>query len=193
MSFYRNVLLAAAFVPAVILSIPKGNPSDQSQPVTNYRNSEIQYRKIAEPTSQSPITPEDYEIAVWQALGSRGVAPLREVEGYNPVILTEALMETESGRGHYDQGGMVKRGGSGEVGIMQVMPYIGEAACGMSVEELAVLDNNVECGMIYLSDALVTCRGNVEGALTNYHRGSSGQCMPSYYSEDVLKNYRYMD
>ena|SRR3989344_2496243 len=205
MRFYRNILIAAALIPAAALTLPlpypRGNNDEQPRKEIQYNKimpSERQYRKfIQEPAASPTSTPipemADYQLALWHALGTKGVAPLREVDGYNPVILAEALMETESTRNHYDPDGSVKRGGSGEIGIVQILPSTGEAACGMSADELMGIQNNVACGMIYLSDALVTCKGNVIGALTNYNRGSSGQCVTSGYSETVLKNYELID
>ena len=146
MKFYRNLLIAAALIPAAALTLPlpysrdKNNDERPRKEIQYSRimPSEKQYRKfIQEPTpspTPTPVPLEGYQLALWQALGTKGVAPLREVDGYNPVILAEALMETESRRNHYDSDGSVKRGGSGEIGIVQILPSTGEAACGMSAD-----------------------------------------------------------
>lgn len=210
MNFYRNALIAAACIPAAIISIPFANGGNRSPTIleiskpgyniTNYKGmpSEDRYRKLIRETEAptqvptplpTPTSLKDYELAISEALNIKGAAPLMAVEGYDPSRLLEAIMETESRRNHYEAPGVVKRGGSGEVGIMQILPSTGNAACDMSVEELMSMDNNVECGTLYFSDALVTCQGSVIGALTNYNRGSSGNCQPGDYSQKVLQNY----
>ena len=202
MTFYRNILLAAALIPAVVLTVPYiGSNSHRNAERPGMRiersSPEIHYESFFKnPEKRVPIpTPQlkDYELAVKNSMAYKGIASLREVKGYDVLPLAEAIMETESGRNHYDSDGSVKRGDDGELGIMQILPSTGEAACGLNVEELMVLDNNVKCGLIYFSDALVTCHGEVEGALTNYNRGSSGNCIAGDYSDRVIKNYRNLD
>ena len=160
MSLYRNILIAAAAIPAFVLSVPfTGNKiNEPPQAKIIYQNqrmpSENLYRKLVvvpAVTSMPTITPaaeplEDYEVAVLNALNIQGAAPLREVDGYDPIKLAEAIMETESNRNHYNPDGSVKRGGAGEVGIMQILPSTGRAACGMDAEELMdrIIQANLE-------------------------------------------------
>jgi len=59
----------------------------------------------------------------------------------------------------------------GAIGLTQVMPRTGSRVCNLTVRELYVPINNLDCGLRFYSQLLERYEGNHWFALTAYYRG----------------------
>lgn len=102
-----------------------------------------------------------------------------------PADYAVAIAITESNLNHYNPDGTVKRGGSGEYGIMQILPSTGEGNC--PGYDFTDIDQNIECGIIIMRikcDA-ATAWG-VDGPCDRETSGLQAQCGTIYHGWDIM-------
>ncbi len=146
-------------------------------------------------SAQADIQYGKYRDYIDQTIGELpGTAPLKAV--LNPHAFVAAIATEETSFEHYNPDGSVKRGSSGEYGIMQIMPIEIEAA-GKVCKDNDIVDSNkdledvlknVRCGVHYLNQKLQDCGNILEDAATAYN---SGRCDSSdkSYGKRVIGHY----
>lgn len=96
--------------------------------------------------------------------------------GVDPGIAL-AVASRESGICQWNMDGSVKRGGSGEYGVFQIMPSTG-AKLGYTEAQLADVNANIQCGIKLLAQ-LSAQYGNWMDALAAYNSGKPYVGAPS--------------
>lgn len=88
------------------------------------------------------------------------------------------------------------RGGSGEYGMMQVMPGTGQWIAGRlgytnwSPEELWHIETNVQFAAYYLRTSIREFGGNLSKGILAYNRGSTGA--RAWLQENIAEEHRYV-
>ncbi len=101
-----------------------------------------------------------------------------------PSYLLVAVAQRESS-GEHCRDGQVKTGGSGEVGLMQLMP----GKCGFSVDQLSNINNNIDCSASTLNGYYIQYK---DGITKDWLDDCSGCCHTLQYQEKYI-SYRNWD
>lgn len=163
----------------MILIFPE--PTAEPYPIPESVSVEVQ--PLYYPPNLSDYVTGEYAVKFTQLVNEYAQKHLPNGEDLRKFTLAIwSIAVQESGCQHCTPRGLVKRGGSGEYGCMQILS---DRCAIKQLYDLHTLEGNIECGAHWFSYGLETTHGNYFKAFTWYNSGSTHSGAGKRYARSV--------